>query len=598
MCHGLGHEELRYLIDALREVSFAAGEVVLRQGEAGQSMFIVAQGRVRVTLSQGAEPQRLLEYLGPGDHFGDMALLADNIRTATITAVVDSQLLELDQGGFNRLLLSAPAFAANLSRVLVRRLQLEMTRRRRRERPTLIGMVNSSPRTLGLLRPLAAALTAQNESIEILTDRSEAWQAEGRYLVERIPAGGSAAERIRLVRERMLQVVSRHDRVFLELTQQNLESELPQLLSPCEEVWWLAESRFADSAIDRLRQLLAIAPHLAGRVHVVWILQSKERFSPRLPEDLAIAPLDFKVNLSDDLSHSSWRSRQGIQRLVHHLRGTRLGVALGGGGARGLAHLGALRALDREGIHFDLVAGTSVGALMGLAYAGGWRPDDALTEFGRVLAPPRWTRWLPSGARWYLGYKYWRRAWDAMLRPYLLDTRLEQLPTPLAVLAVDLVSGKQVVRDRGDCIHAVMESINLPYFSHPIRRDRMELVDGGVLNNLPGDVLSERGADFVVGIDVTSKLPANFGIGASSPRTRSRTPGVLETLLRVSEVQASGLTALRAHSIDLLITPDTSPFEFADFGRAEALAEAGEAAVREVLPQLKQLLANLMVASE
>lgn len=594
LCQGLDNAQIRYLIEALRPVSFAAGDVILRQGEPGQSMYVIAAGRVRVMLSQPGTTQRLLEILGPGDHFGDMALLGDNVRSATVTAAVDSQLLELDRPRFNRLLQMAPAFAVNLSRVLERRLRIAMTRRRRRERPTVVGMVNTSPRTQGLIRPLAAALISENESIEILTDRREAWGAEGQYLVERIPTAETAAERVRLVRERIQQVIRGHDRVLVELTP-GTDAELSQMLAPCEEIWWLIESRFADAAIERLRRLLAYEPRLAARVHLVWLLNSSQRFSPRRPDELPIARLDFKVNLNDDLSHASWRSRQGLKRLVHHLRGTRLGVALGGGGARGLAHLGALRALDREGIHFDLVAGTSVGALMGLAYAGGWRPDDALREFQRVLRPPRWARMLPKGARWYLWWKYWRSAWDAMLRPYLGDTRLEQLATPLYVLAVDLVSGKQVVRDRGDCIHAVMESINLPYFSRPIRRDEMELVDGGVLNNLPGDVLPEYGADFIVGIDVTSKLPADFGAGAD-PLRKSRRPGVLETLLRVSEVQAFGLTALQSNSIDLLIAPDASPFDFADFGCADGLAEAGEAAVSEALPQLKQMLANLQLA--
>lgn len=592
LCQGLTKDEIRLLIDALRSVSFAAGEPIFRQGEMGRSMYVIAEGRVRVTLAQGNGLERLLEYLGPGDHFGDMALLADNVRPATITAVVDSRLMELDQDRFNRLLREAPGFAVNLSRALVRRLQLEMSRRRRRALPTVVGLVNTSQRTQGVIGPLVEALAAEGESLEVLTDRGELWPAEGRYLVERIPALANGAERIRLVRERIQQVSGNHDRVLLELSQSGIDTDLPRLLAPCEEIWWLVESRYAEGAAERLRTLLGVAPQLAARVHLVWVLSASERFAPRFPADLPISPLDFKVTLSDDVAHGLWRSQQSIQRLVRRLRGTRIGVALSGGGARGLAHLGVLRALDRAGIHFDLAAGASSGALMGLAYCGGWRPDEALEEFRRMLTPPRWTRLLPSGTRWYLWWKYWHGAWDAMLRPYLQDTRLEQLPLPLYVLAVDLVSGKQVVRDRGDCIHAVMESINLPYFAHPIRRDQMELVDGGVLNNLPGDVLPERGADFVVGIDVNSKLPAEFGIG-SPPAENAPTPGVLETLLRVTDVQAFGLTAMRAQSIDLLIAPDTSRFQFGDFSRAAELAEAGEAAAEEVLPQLRQMLANL-----
>jgi predicted acylesterase/phospholipase RssA len=263
-------------------------------------------------------------------------------------------------------------------------------------------------------------------------------------------------------------------------------------------------------------------------------------------------------------------------------------LALGGGAARGLAHLGALKALDREGIHFDLVAGTSSGALMGMAYCGGWRPDVALEELQRVLTPAKLFRAVPGGLRWYLWSNYRRSAWETMLRPYLGETRLEQLQVPLSVLAIDLIQGVQVVRDRGDAINALMEGINLPYLSRPIMRDGMALVDGGVLNNLPADVLPERGADFVVGIDVVAKLPPDFGgLGGS------KQPRILETLLRVTEVQAFGTAALRGNSIDLLITPDTSAYEFADFSRAKELAELGEKAALDVLPQLKQLLAEL-----
>ena len=588
LCRGLDTAELRLVADSLRPLRFTAGQAVITQGELGRSMFIVSHGRVRVTVQREHHPPRLLAYLGRGDHFGDMVLLGDKTRAVTVTAVVDSELLELDEDRFNELLLKVPLFSANLGRALVGRLRQELSRRRRRERPTVVGLVNTSARTQALVAHLAAALVARGEAIEVLTDRAEPWPPGAHYLVETVPIGLTGQQRVQRVRERIQQVAEHHTRVLLDVVQSGPSGELAELLAPCEEVWWLCESRYVDGAIEKLQALTEAAPHLAGRIHWVWILRKDERFAPRLPLDPPIGRLDFKVTLDDDPQRTSWRQRQSIERLVRQLRGTRLGVALGGGAARGLAHLGALRALDREGIHFDLVAGTSSGALMGLAYCGGWRPDVALEELKKVLTPARFFRALPGGLRWYLWSNFRRAAWESMLRPYLGDTRLEQLPLPLYVLAVDLIAGAQVVRDRGDAIDAIMESINLPYLSRPIMRDQMALVDGGVLNNLPGDVLPERGADFVVGIDVVAKLPAQF-----AGRLGRKRPGILETLLRVTEVQAFGTTALRAASFDLLITPDTSAYEFADFSRAAELAEAGEQAVQEVLPQLKQLLAQL-----
>jgi predicted acylesterase/phospholipase RssA/CRP-like cAMP-binding protein len=586
LCRGLDQAGLRLVADSLRWVKVAAGQIVMKQGEPGRSMFIVLSGRVRVTLQRDREPLRLLAYLGPGDHFGDMALLGDGVRAATVTAVVDAELLELDQERFNQLVVVAPAFSANLGRTLVQRLRQEMARRPRRARPTVVGLVNTSARTQALTGQLAAALAAAGESIEVLTDRGE-FPSPG-YLVERLPTGLPSQERARAVRERIHQVAPHHHRVLLDVTQAGSSAELAELLAPCEEVWWLAESRFVEGAAARWREVAAVAPDLGTRTHWVWVLRKDERFAPPLPGEMAIAPLDFKVTLDDDPQRTSRRQRHSIDRLARHVRGTRLGLALGGGAARGLAHLGALKALDREGIHFDLVSGTSSGALMGMAYCGGWRPDVALEELKRVLTPAKLFRAVPGGFRWYLWSNYRRSAWENMLRPYLGETRLEQLQIPLSVLAIDLIQGVQVVRDRGDAINALMESINLPYLSRPIMRDGMALVDGGVLNNLPGDVLPERGADFVVGIDVVAKLPPGFG----GPSGRKQ-PRVLETLLRVTEVQAFGTAALRANSIDLLITPDTSAYESSDFSRAKELAELGEEAALEVLPQLKPLLAQL-----
>ena len=97
-----------------------------------------------------------------------------------------------------------------------------------------------------------------------------------------------------------------------------------------------------------------------------------------------------------------------------------------------------------------------------------------------------------------------------MLRKYLHDWQLEQLSIPFRAITVDLVQARTVVRQEGDAVRAILESINLPVVSRPILRDGMALVDGGVLNNLPADVLAENGDDFVVGVDVSSHVCSEF----------------------------------------------------------------------------------------
>lgn len=587
----LSDGELRYIAEAARVVTFRSDETICRQDDPGDRMFIITKGRVKVSIEHGGA-FRLLEYLGSGDHFGEMSLLTDAPRSATVVAVMDTQLLELDLAQFDKLMTAVPGFAANLSRSLGYRLRLQNGGGRRRRKPAVVGLVHGSPQTRQLVQPLAAALLEAGDSLEILTDRADLLPGNG-YLVERIPPHGGSRT-VEAVHDRLTQVIVHHDRVLVELEQTRGGDELSGLLAQCEEIWWLAESRDAEPALKRLRSLIERFPKLAQRIHLVWILDESERYAPPQPEPLGIASPDFKIVLSADPARPDRHQQQGIARLVRHLQGTQIGLALGGGGARGLAHLGVLRALEREGIFFDMVAGTSVGALMGLAYCGGWSPDEALRHFQEDLTPPRWVRSIPGGNHWYMLAKFRLGSWDGMLRKYFGQCRLEQLRVPLSTVAVDLVSGEQVVRDRGDAVHSVLESINLPMISRPILRDGMALVDGGVLNVLPADVVHDRGADLVVGINVVSKLPRKFaGNDSTTPHEKMRMPGPIETMLRINEVQDHGITALRTGVVDLMISPDMSAFEFADFASATAMAEVGEAAAVAMIPQLKRIVRDL-----
>jgi predicted acylesterase/phospholipase RssA/CRP-like cAMP-binding protein len=594
LCNGLALEDLLPLAEAVRVAFFHSGEVVCRHNEPGQSMFIVAQGRMKLALEQGGAEYRLLEYLGRGEHFGELALLTDGRHAATATAVMDSTLLELDQESFHRLMISVPGFAANLSRSLGFRLHGQVNGRTVRRKPKVIGLVNSTLRTQGLLHPLVKALAEHGDSVEVLTDRSERWPTDN-YLVERLPADVADSDKPALLRSRLAQVVDHHDRVILDLTQKGLETLLPGLLLQCEEAWWLIEPRYLDAGRKSLETLLAAQPRLRDRLRVVWILRDEELFSPPPLDDLGLQPPEFKVALGEDALDVPRNQRLGLSRLVRHLHGTRIGLALGGGGARGMAHLGVLRALDRAGIYFDLVSGTSCGALMGLSYVGGWEPQRAVEEFNAALTPNWLLRHLPGGHHWYLWYMFRTGAWDRMLRPYLGETRIEQLQIPFFTVACDLVSGQAIVRDRGDAIHAVLESINFPPVARPILRDGMALIDGGVLNNVPADILPQQGADLIVGVDVTARLRQRFARNTPSTSTEQmRRPGLIETLWRVTEVQDFNISNLRTGSlVDLMICPDTSGFDFVDFSQGIPLAEVGEAAAEEAIPQLRQMLEDL-----
>ena len=259
---------------------------------------------------------------------------------------------------------------------------------------------------------------------------------------------------------------------------------------------------------------------------------------PAVPNLTNLASRDFKIHETPPKLPSGRSLANGLERLVHDLRGVRVGVALGGGAARGLSHLGVLKVLERSGIVVDMIAGTSAGAMTGIMYAAGLDPDYNADAFAKDLYPSWIFRQLPQGNYWQLLYKYRRGHFDAMLRKYLHDWRLEQLAVPCLSVTLDLVSGNSVVRARGDAVHAILESINLPVLSVPIVRNGQALIDGGLVNNIPADVLVSMGCNFVIAVSVTSKLETRFcDISPEKPTLSRNKPGIVPTLLRSLLVQ-------------------------------------------------------------
>jgi predicted acylesterase/phospholipase RssA len=263
---------------------------------------------------------------------------------------------------------------------------------------------------------------------------------------------------------------------------------------------------------------------------------------------------------------------------------------------RGLAHLGVLRALERARIFPDLISGTSIGAVMGVLYASGYTPDSLLEKFQKEVASGWLMRHVPGAEALRTLSLFRFGGWRRKLRRYLAGVALEQLPIPVYPVSVDLVSGTCVVRERGDAVDALLESSNLPGLTRPILRDGAALVDGGVLNNVPADVARDRGADIVVGIDVGCATASPYHAGRpGTPAGPTKDLGFVKVLLRVLELQQSGVLTRQADAADLVIAPEIGEHGVFHYDKFVELALAGEAATEEAVPALRRLLAQQAV---
>ena len=281
----------------------------------------------------------------------------------------------------------------------------------------------------------------------------------------------------------------------------------------------------------------------------------------------------------------------------------RIGVAFGGGSARGLAHVGVVRWLEEHHIPIDLVAGTSMGGLIGGGYAAGMSAD----ELTGLLAGTDWDEMFGFSS---FAYKNVRRKEDAraypsrielglkggmtlpvalnngqqvdfllarIAGPYMTMTTFDDLPTPFRAIAVDLVTAQQVVLDRGSLATALRATMSLPGIFPPVEQDGRVLVDGGAMNNVPADVVRAMGADVVIAINV------GF-MGDNRAVSRSLLGLMSETI----DVMMQATTRASLKSADIVINPPLEEFASLDWRRNAELAAAGyqaaEAARDRLLP--------------
>ncbi|HZI19070.1 MAG TPA: patatin-like phospholipase family protein [Pyrinomonadaceae bacterium] len=257
-------------------------------------------------------------------------------------------------------------------------------------------------------------------------------------------------------------------------------------------------------------------------------------------------------------------------------QGPRLGLALSGGAGRGVAHVAVLRVFEEEGIRVDCLAGTSAGALVAGAYAAGMSLDD-LEEIARTM------RWRDFGRMTVsrLGVQTNARM-EEYVRARFPETRFENLRLPFAAVATDLRTGAPVVmRDRGDVAFAIRASCALPGWYVPVTDEEgRQLVDGGLVANLPSGVARSLGADVVVAVDV------NFE-GAKFLGSPTSIIGVL--LQSIIVVQRTACLHQR-ETADVVISPRVGHIRWDEMGRADELLRLGREAAREALPAIRELL--------
>lgn len=253
----------------------------------------------------------------------------------------------------------------------------------------------------------------------------------------------------------------------------------------------------------------------------------------------------------------------------------RVGLALGGGAARGFAHVGVIQVLEEAGIRPVLVVGTSAGSLVAALYASG-KSGAQLQQVADTMEEAAFADWtLPIFSRGMLRGEAFARyvSFQVNARP------IESMPMALGIVATDLNSGQGVLFQRGDTATAVRASSSVPALFQPVRIGAREYVDGGLVSPVPVRYARQMGAELIIAVDISSAPEGNAA------------HDTLQILLQTFAIMGKSINSFELREADIVVRPALAGVASSDFAARRRAIEAGRVAMQNLLPQLRAALA-------
>ncbi len=623
---GLPASEEAQLRERLRPRRFASGAIILQQGQLSGELHIIRSGTVSVRATDSLGRGTELARLGPGEIVGEMSLLTAEPHSATVAAITATATDVLGRDDFLALVATSARLAQNLSRILSERLLRTSRRQAEAERATVVALAcPTAPGTApALALNLAVSLARQSRrSVLLATDAAtlDGPLAPLRHLV--LPALAAVASDPAAVathRDAPPGHPALHGVRLCALADDGQPTGAgtlaADLLGDVYGFIVLASARAADLAwaqgatrallaapLDQLasgpvRAALAATRDLGGRADLIVTDLPRTPTVGELAKyrrlgdttglfGLPVALTSLAADYLPPLVRRDRRSQAtlAIDHLARDVARLKVGLALGAGSARGFAHIGVLRVLEREGVPVDVLAGTSIGAVVGAMWASGLSADevaDTLTVVGRGLLRPT----VPYASL------FSNRNLQRSLRGAVGDRLIEDLSLPFAAVAVDLATRQPVALHQGLLWRAVLASAAIPGIYPPVQYDGRNLIDGVVRDPLPTGVVADLGGDVIVGV----RLSPDPRIGATHSSPDPALPhaperaSLLTVVFTMLDVMQEAIESHGTQGANLIIHPTVPKVTLRDFSEGGPLIQLGQQAAEEALPTLRRLL--------
>jgi predicted acylesterase/phospholipase RssA/CRP-like cAMP-binding protein len=565
--HGVSYEDLWAIAQEMEPIRVMAGSTVMRQGEAGDSLFVVAAGRLRALRHEANGENRAVGEIGRGETVGEMAVLTGEPRSATVVAVRDTDLLALSKPSFDRLAEKTPRTALLIAGLVARRLQEAHRRAAHRKAavPATIAVIGlNGSRKAEFARRLTAALErfgtafhAHSGSLPDI-DAADSWinhlEASHAFVVYECDADRTPwSERC----------VRQADRILL-----------------------LGEATGEAARSDAERHATS---HYRGQVDLV-LLHERDP-----PYDTA-RWLDSRNVASHH--HARLECEADIWRIARILTGRNVGLVLSGGGARGFSQIGIIRAMRERNIPIDVIGGTSIGSVIGALCAFGRTPEEMVDLCRHAFVAMKALDPYSDYTLPLVSIMSGRRLVDAI--KFLFKTiQIEDLWLQYFCVSNNLTRAEVVVHDRGSLAHWVRASCSVPGIMPPTFEKGDLLVDGGILNNLPVDVMHSACEGMVAAVDVCERVE----LGTNAPYveelsgwkllfrrlipglSRQQIPGFMSILTRTAMLPSAYQQEVFRRNVDLYIHPPVHRFSRFAWREIDQLVDIGYRYGLEVIDQ-------------
>jgi NTE family protein len=555
---GLDATLLREIASAVEWLSMPGGEKLFSAGDASDALYLVLSGCLGA-FSPDPTRRRFLARIAAGDMVGEMGLISGRPRSADVVALRDTELARISAKAFNEVLRGQPEAMLRIARLTVDRLAQSQS-------------------------PAAAARSRGACTFTVLPQSVE------------VDFGGFASRLVKALSQlgRAELVWSVRAKTHTSQWFNRIESSndyVVYVADPTPERWTKLCVRQADALL-----LLARAESPAGS----WA-------ALRWPHDHSMAPQRSELVLLHDsaletgaaarwladlpdLPHHHVQSAGDYSRLARVLTGRGVGLVLSGGGARGFAHIGVVKALREAGVPVDLVGGTSMGAILGAGVALRWSTDELKERFRRAFVDSRPLRdyTLP-----FVSLVSGRKVSTSLYEAFG-DLAIEDLPTDFFCVSSNLTTGQSMVHRRGTLWRWLRSSVSVPGVLPPVLHNGEVLVDGAAMNNLPVDVMRELGRGPVIGCDVGGADRAFTArtdeIDVPLPwqllrwmKARRQRPSIFQILWRAGMVNSNASTIAHRAQSDLILQPPLAEVDMLNWDAFDRAIQVGyEYAVKKL----------------